>query len=81
VRRNHHHHDPVSDHPTPSGSLTEDDLKQLAKLLARYAAHDLDQFEHWCVESPHGQVFIEITRQPRPGSWQTIWPLPHIPKH
>ena len=68
----------MSDHPA-GRALTADDLPQLAQLLAGYAAHDRDQLEYWRVESPRGRVYIDISRQPRPGSWETIWPLPPNP--
>jgi hypothetical protein len=41
---------------TPGGPLTDDDLRTLATLLARFGAHDLDQFEHWRVKTPYGDV-------------------------
>jgi hypothetical protein len=56
--------------------LTDDELRQLALLLPRYVAHDLDQFEHWRVESPKGPAFVEIIRAAHVGHCQVIWPLP-----
>jgi hypothetical protein len=63
---------------TPRGGLTDAELRQLAELMARYADHDLDQFEHWIVESVHGPVFIDISRHSDPAwrDWyQTLWPF------
>jgi hypothetical protein len=62
-----------------SGRLTDGELRQLAELLFRYASHDLDQFEHWRVESPYGPVFIDLSRRTNPDwlDWySTLWPLP-----
>jgi hypothetical protein len=64
--------------PPAGGPLTDVDLTELAALLARYAAHHLDQFEHWRVHTPFGPAFIEIGRKAQPdvpvSLYQTIWP-------
>lgn len=64
----------------PGGPLTDDDVRTLATLLARFASHDLDQFEHWRVETPYGDVYVSVQRE-RPVSspeevFVTVWPLP-----
>ena len=61
--------------------FTEDDARELARLLAKYAAHELDQFDHWIVETSFGPVYVEIANElPRDGrsaaSYHTIWPIP-----
>lgn len=65
--------------PPAGGPLTDVELRELAVLLARYAAHHLDQLEHWQVETPFGSAFIEIGRKARPdvavSVYDTIWPL------
>jgi hypothetical protein len=64
--------------PSPGNPLSDEDLQNLAALLARYATHELDQFEHWRVETPYGPVFIELAREVRsgatPSAYTTIWP-------
>jgi len=60
--------------------FTDDEARALALLLARYATHELDQFDHWVVETPAGEVFVQISNELMPGVsrevYQTIWPLP-----
>lgn len=61
--------------------FTDDDARDLARLLAKYAMHELDQFDHWIVETSFGPVYIEIANErPKDGRsaalYQTIWPLP-----
>ena len=63
---------------TCSSRLTDAEIRQLVGLLGRFAAHELDQFEHWRVESPYGPVFIDISRRCVPGTegaYHVIWPL------
>ncbi|MEU4244345.1 hypothetical protein [Actinoplanes sp. NPDC026619] len=60
-------------------SMTPEEFRQLATLLARYATSELDQFEHWRVETPHGAVFIDISRAAPAGyeaAYDVLWPLP-----
>ena len=50
-------------------------------MLARYAEHELDQFDHWTVSVPGwGTVFVEIALEHRPdisdSVYTPIWPLP-----
>jgi hypothetical protein len=63
-----------------SEPFTDDDARALSLLLARYAAQELDQFDHWVVETPAGEVFVQVYNE-RPASvarevYRTIWPLP-----
>jgi hypothetical protein len=71
---------PALEGPSPGGPLTDDEIRNLAILLARYAAHDLDQWDLWRVATPNGWVFIELTNSLRADAgsdaYQTIWPLP-----
>jgi hypothetical protein len=63
----------------PLGPLSDDELALLSRLLARYADFELDQFEHWRIESRFGPVFIDISRQTSydaDGIYATIWPPP-----
>jgi hypothetical protein len=66
--------------PPAGGSLSDDEVRQLWMLLARFAAHDLDQFDHWQVDTRYGPVFIDIVRMLPAGTpdraYMPIWPLP-----
>ena len=42
--------------------LTDDELKQMARLLYRFANTELDQFENLKFGSKYGDVFISISR-------------------
>jgi hypothetical protein len=42
--------------------LSDDELRWMFSLLARYAATDLDQWENWRVPTLQGDVFIEVRR-------------------
>jgi hypothetical protein len=64
----------------PGGSLTDDELRVLSILLARFASYDLDQWELWRLSTAHGSVYLTMARQPESGvsedTYATIWPLP-----
>lgn len=66
--------------PPVGGPIRDDDARALAELLARWAIHELDQFDHWKVETPDGPVYVQIANQLMPGVaeevYTTIWPLP-----
>ena len=49
------------------GRLSDDEWDLLRSLLARYAAHDLDQHEAWQVDTAHGLVFVQLSRKPATG--------------
>jgi len=65
---------------SPGERLSDAEFRLLATLRARHAAHDLDQFDHWSVETPdHGRVFIEIYRElptdvRSEAAYTEIWP-------
>ena len=67
--------------PPPGGPLSDDEAREMAALLARFAAHELDQFENWRIETPQGPVFATLANELMPGlsseTFVTIWPLPH----
>jgi len=74
--------DMATEDATPD-RMTTADIHQLARLLARYAAQELDQFENWRVASPYGPVFITMSRRCPPGTedaYQDLWPLPNQPR-
>ncbi|GIF25158.1 hypothetical protein BJ973_007412 [Actinoplanes tereljensis] len=67
---------------TTQDRMTDAEFHQLARLLARYADQELDQFEHWRVATQYGPVFIDISRQCPPGTedaYDVLWPLPNGP--
>src|ERR1700677_5293709 len=65
--------------------MSADGAEQLVRLLYRYAETELDQFDHWRLETGDGPVYMNMARQllpdwsdrmfdplPKPGtSWQT----------
>jgi len=63
------------------GPFTDDDARQLARLLARYAEHELEQWERWKVHAPGwGTVYVQLNVELMPGedemTYDTVWPLP-----
>jgi hypothetical protein len=64
--------------PPPGGRLSDDESDMLRVLLARFAAHDLDQWEAWQIDTPHGLVFVQLSRKPADGAnaiaYNRIWP-------
>jgi hypothetical protein len=65
---------------TDGGVLSDDEFRTLAALLARFATHELDQFENWRIETSHGPVYVVMANALPPGSiedaFKTVWPLP-----
>jgi hypothetical protein len=72
----------------PGGPLSDEELRELNRLLARYATRELDQWDAWKIHmytgpsDPHEYepVYIVMSRGLLPN-WQdktftTIWPLP-----
>jgi hypothetical protein len=65
--------------------MSADEAEQLVRLLYRYVETELDQSDHWRLETEYGPVYMNIARQllpdwsdrmfaplPKPGkSWQT----------
>ncbi len=70
------------DEKSPGGPLSDDEVRQMAVLLARYATHDLDQWEMWSFATPpHGSVYVRLSRGPfadgHDEAWYApMWPLP-----
>lgn len=60
--------------------LSNEELREMFTMLARYAEHDLDQWELWRLETSHGSVFMHMTRKTPPApyadAFHTVWPLP-----
>jgi hypothetical protein len=71
----------VDEAPSAGPPLSDDDAREMARLLARYADHELDQFDHWSLTVPGwGMVYIAITLE-KPSDmdeslYTRIWPLP-----
>lgn len=47
---------------------SNDDFRSLIRSLEKYAAEELDQFEHFRIESPFGPAYVSISRELPPGS-------------
>ncbi|MET7961702.1 hypothetical protein ABZ356_28505 [Micromonospora zamorensis] len=64
----------------PGGPLSDAEVRELTRLLARFASHDLDQWENWRIETWHGPVFMSVSRKLLPGwpegAFTRIWPMP-----
>jgi hypothetical protein len=47
--------------------------------LGRYASHDLDQWDHWRIDTPHKPVYVDLSIKLRKGAdesaYATVWPL------
>lgn len=42
--------------------LTDEEHKQMVRLLYRFATHELDQFENVKFDTKYGEVFVSISR-------------------
>ncbi|MGK5676806.1 hypothetical protein ACSNOB_28700 [Micromonospora sp. URMC 106] len=64
----------------PGGPLSDLEIRELTRLLARFASHDLDQWENWRIDTSYGPVFMSVSRKLLPGwpedAFTTIWPMP-----
>ncbi len=60
-------------------ALTDDEFALLVRLLRRYVATDMDQFENWKFEGPHSTVYVEIGFNPgRQGTEDSYADLSHL---
>jgi hypothetical protein len=62
----------------PGGPMTDAELQDLVRLLARYAEHELDQFDDWQIPTTYGPVYMILSRA-LPHGWPAdafapIWP-------
>ncbi|WP_344664552.1 hypothetical protein [Catenulispora yoronensis] len=59
--------------------LSDDEMRQLIKLLVRYCNSDLDQFDDWRVTLPWGEAYISISNALPPGvprdAFTEVWPF------
>jgi hypothetical protein len=46
-----------------AGRFSEVEWEQFMQLFQRFASWELDQWETWRFNTPHGQVFVRITRR------------------
>ncbi|GGR76748.1 hypothetical protein GCM10010169_21150 [Micromonospora fulviviridis] len=64
----------------PGGPLGDAEIRELARLLARFASHELDQWENWRIDTTRGPVFVSVSRELPPGrpeeAFRRIWPTP-----
>ena len=44
--------------------LSDEEFTQLARLLRRYSATDLDQFDHWKFDLPNCSVYVDLSLKP-----------------
>ena len=64
----------------PGGRLSDAEVRELSRLLARFVTHNLDQWENWRIETSYGPVYVLVTNE-LPADWPedaftTIWPVP-----
>ena len=64
----------------PGERLSDAELRDLSRLLARFVSHDLDQWENWRIQTSYGPVYVLLTNELPPDwpddAFTTIWPLP-----
>ncbi|HVK20502.1 MAG TPA: hypothetical protein VM677_04000 [Actinokineospora sp.] len=46
------------------GPLSASEVELFRQLLQRYCEFELDQFEHFVVDTAYGDVFVGVTRKP-----------------
>ena len=56
-----------------SGQLSDDEMRDLMRLLRRHAETLMDQWERWRLTTTFGQVFIEMRMTPQPESSATSY--------
>jgi len=56
-----------------SGQLSDDEMRQLMRLLRRHANTSMDQWERWRLPTTFGQVFVELRMTPQPGSDESTY--------
>jgi hypothetical protein len=64
----------------PGGPLSDPEFRELVRLLARYAEHELDQWDGWKFRTSYEPVYMFMSRGLGPGwhddKFTPIWPLP-----
>lgn len=56
-----------------SVQLSDDEVRNLMRLLRRHAEASMDQWERWRLSTTFGQLFIEMRTSPQPGSDATTY--------
>ena len=56
-----------------NGQLSDDEMRDLMRLLRRHAEASMDQWERWRLSTTFGQVFIEMRMTPQPESDPTSY--------
>jgi hypothetical protein len=51
-----------------NGQLSDDEMRDLMRLLRRHAEASMDQWKRWRLSTTFGQVFIEMRMTPQPES-------------
>lgn len=44
--------------------LSDEEIRQMATLIKRYACTDMDQFDLWKFDTDFGKIFVEISMKP-----------------
>lgn len=67
----------------PGGPLSDQEFREMVRLLARFAERELDQGDLWKFHTSYGPVYMLISRalphgwpEETDNSFTTIWPLP-----
>ena len=66
----------------PGGPVSDAEVRQLFTLLARYASHELDQWENWSIDqAPYTNVYVRLSRGHFPDGhredwYSPVWPIP-----
>ena len=64
----------------PGGPLSDAELRELMRLLARYAERELDVWDGWKIHTSYEPVYVIMTQGLPPGwsdeAFTTTWPLP-----
>ena len=53
--------------------ISDDDLRDLIRLLRHHANTSMDQWERWRLPPSFGQVFVEMRMTPQPGEDETTY--------
>jgi hypothetical protein len=68
----------------PGGPLSDTELRDFLQMLARFAQHELDQWENWLIPTTYGPVYLAMSRALWPGwpeeAFDPVWPpRPSLP--
>lgn len=62
-----------------AGALSQDEFDHLMKLVARYVAWDVDQFDHWAMPAPAGSImYVDFNQADQAAypvdAYRMMWP-------